>query len=161
MPVTLATLQEQSTLLRSMCIKIAESEAARGDVIPAGWNNNIRWHIGHLITTPRVLTFDLFKEELGMPAGYRAWFGKGSSPKDWGGAAIPALEELAEELLASTAEVFKAMAGREEEPFPQPYKTSVGVILHTPIEALAFSQGHDGIHLGMLMALARAVRVQG
>jgi hypothetical protein len=44
-----------------------------------------------------------------------------------------------------------------DEPFLEPYTTTVGVVLHSPAEALNFSMTHDGIHLGMLLALKRGL----
>jgi hypothetical protein len=44
-----------------------------------------------------------------------------------------------------------------DEPFLQPYTTSAGVVLHTPAQALNFSLAHDGIHMGLMMALKRGL----
>lgn len=150
-------LKEQTTAYRAAIAKLLESMAPNADRIPAGWNNNARWHAGHLITTPRLLTLGLMKEDIGVPAEYRTWFAKGSSPANWAGQPVPSFEALVGQVVATTEEVFQKMEGRMDAAFPAPYTTSVGVVLTNPGEALTFSLGHDGIHLGMLLSLRRAL----
>lgn len=150
-------LRDQTLSFRKAIIGLLEGMAPNADRIPAGWNNNARWHAGHLITTPRLLTLGLSKEDLGVPAEYRAWFAKGSSPAAWPGQPVPSYDALLAQLRTTTDEIFDKMAGRMDAPFPAPYTTSVGVVLTNPGEALSFSLGHDGIHLGMLLSLRRSL----
>lgn len=151
------TLREQTLAFRKMIVGLLEGMAANADRMPLGWNNNARWHAGHLITTPRLLTLGLMKEDLGMPAEYRTWFAKGSSPAVWPGQPVPSYDDLLAQLRTTADEVFDKLEGRMEAPFAAPYTTSVGVVLTNPREALTFSLGHDGIHLGMLLSLRRAL----
>ncbi|MDK2971634.1 MAG: hypothetical protein PWP23_1389 [Candidatus Sumerlaeota bacterium] len=153
----LSTVKEQTLLLRRMIGNIAAEHAERADHIPPTWKNNLRWHVGHLVTTPRLLVFGLLGEPLGMSEDYRHWFAKGSSPAAWEDDVIPPLDQLIEEMTAGTEAVFEAVAGRENTRFAQPYTTSLGAVLSTPAEALMFSQAHDGIHLGLVLALRRAL----
>jgi DinB superfamily len=160
MEYTFEMLKDQTLKIRALCVKVAEAVKDKGDEIPAGWNNNLRWQLGHLIITPRRLTLGLYKEDLGLPTQYNQWFAKDTGPGDWGNTTPPTIEELLPMVSSSMDHVFSAMENRLNEKFPQPYSTSVGVTLTCPADALAFSMTHDAIHLGSLLALKRAL-VQG
>ncbi len=135
-----------------------DGEAERADTIPATWNNNLHWHAGHLVTTPRVLTLGLLGEPLGIPDPYRKWFAKGSSPSDWADAeGLPGFEDLVPVIVDQTPALFEQLRPIADRPFPNPYTTSVGVTLRTPADALRFSLVHDGTHMGMIQALRRGL----
>jgi hypothetical protein len=157
--LTFTQLEAQTMTLRTMTQKLLGGLAGRADEMPPTWKNNARWHAGHLVVTPRLLTFGMTGEPLGVDENYRKWFGKGSSPAEWGGDAVPSFEQLCGELTSGTSALFAAMAERQDAPFAKPYTTSMGAVLNTPAEALNFSLAHDGIHIGLLIALKRALGV--
>jgi hypothetical protein len=150
-------LREQTLGFRRAIAGMLEGEGRRAGIRPPTWNNNLHWHAGHLITTPRILTYGLMGEPIGVPEEYRKWFAKGSSPADWGDDPVPSFEELAGRLVDVIPPLFDAFEARADEPFPRPYPTSVGVLLRTPAEALSFSLAHDGTHMGMIQALRRGL----
>jgi hypothetical protein len=152
-------LREQTLLLRRQIARLLGDLQPHADTMPRGWRNHPWWHVGHLVTTPRLITLGLMGEDIGLPAGYRALFAKGSTPADWATASaeIPSYAHLLAEMLTATEELFDMLADRQDVPYPQPYATSTGVVLATPAEGLNFSLAHDGIHLGLLMAMARAL----
>ena len=127
------------------------------DVIPKGWSNNARWHVGHLIITPQRLTHKQLHEPVAVSENYHKWFARDSSPDSWNGDKVPAMEFLLEELLPSTEALFESMIGRWTEQYSQPMHTSSGAILNTPGEALTFNIAHDGIHLGYIYALRHSL----
>ncbi|MFH0793648.1 MAG: DinB family protein [bacterium] len=152
------TLRDQMLKTREMTVNLLKGIGdERADEMPPTWKNNARWHTGHLVITPRLLTFGLMKEELGVPQEYRKWFAKGSSPKDWAGDTIPSYSELIEAIVPTSETLFENFCERFEAPFPESYTTPVGVVLKTPAEALNRSLTHDGIHLGLLLALRRGL----
>ena len=59
------------------------------DEIPEGFNNNIRWHGGHILTVA-----DAFFGLGSIPGEYQALFGPGSKPGNWPGE-VPSLSNLA------------------------------------------------------------------
>ena len=156
--IVIDTLRAQTLGFRKAIAGMLREDADRADEIPPNWNNNLRWHAGHLIVTPRLLTFGLAGEPLGVPEDYRKWFAKGSGPRGWGNDPVPPFVELVDALVASIETIFQSMNGRMERPFPQPYTTSLGIVLSTPAESLNFSLAHDAMHLGMVMALRRELR---
>ncbi len=155
---TFSIVKEQTIVARGKIADLARAHGADADRIPAGWNNNVRWHVGHLVVTPRRLTALLLGEELGLPAEYSKWFAKGTSPSDWGDDAVPPLEQLLGELSSETERVFADMEPRLAEAFPRSYGTTLGTVLKTPADGLTMSFIHDGIHVGLLLALARALK---
>ncbi len=154
---TFSILKEQTFVARGKIATLATAHSSRADHIPPGWNNNVRWHVGHLITTPRRLTSLLLGEDMAIPEEYSTWFAKGTSPRDWGSDPVPTLPELVAELSAETRRVFSDMENRLSDSFPKPYETSLGVVLKTPADGLTMSFIHDGIHVGLLLALGRAL----
>jgi hypothetical protein len=153
----LATLEEQTLRSREAVAALARRHLNRADEIPAGWNNNLRWHVGHLVVTPHRLTRRLLGEALPFPDDYTGWFAKGSSPASWAGASIPSLEVLIERMLQDVAPLFRDFRDRLDQPFASPLETSVGIVLRTPEDGLVMNLLHDGIHLGMMIALIRAL----
>ena len=157
--IELSTLRSQTLALRSAFVKKSATMADSADVIPAGWNNHLRWHVGHLVLVPRLLTLGLAGRPIGVPEEYRSWFAKGTMPRSWGDAPVPPLDQLLGESTGLMEELFDELATMDlNAPFATPYPTSAGVPLNNPAEALLFSFAHDGIHVGLLFALARALQ---
>lgn len=158
--ITLDTLIEQTLGTREMIAKLLKSiPTEQADTIPPTWKNNARWHAGHLLITPALLTHGLLGEDLGVPAEYRGWFAKDTSPANWEDpAALPAYADLVDEIVPLSGRLMESIRARADQPFIKPYTTSVGIVLKTPAEACNFSLMHDGLHLGMLMALRRALQ---
>jgi hypothetical protein len=151
---------DQTLSIRQRLVQLLKSiPLEQGDVIPPTWHNNARWHAGHRIVTPALLTHEVMHEPLGVPEEYRSWFAKGTSPAGWGNDPIPNYHDLCDDLIPSSGRLFESMRNRMDEPFLEPYTTTAGTVLHNPAEALNFSLCHDGIHLGMLMALKRGLAV--
>ena len=141
-----------------MLVKVLKSiPLEQAETIPPTWHNNARWHAGHLIITPALVTHGVAKEPLGVPEEFRTWFGKGSSPAGWGNDSIPSYQDLCDDIVPSSGRLFESLRQRLDDPFLEPYTTSVGVVLHTPAQALNFSLTHDGMHFGMLLALKRSL----
>jgi hypothetical protein len=126
--------------------------------IPTGWKNHALWHAGHLLITPRLLCLGLSGLPLGVDTEWRALFAKDSSPLQWSPAAVlPEYDHAVNSLTSTIEEIAEIIAPRADVPFEQPYMTSAGVALRTPGEAFQFSFCHDGIHLGLILALRRSL----
>ncbi len=155
---TFELVRSQTITFRKTIASIASGLADVADEIPPTWNNNVRWHIGHLVVTPHLLTYGLLGEPIGLPEQYRGWFAKGTSPLTWGDDPVPPFDQLLMELESTTLSIFDAFASRADAAYKEPYKTTPGVVLPNVTEALCFSQAHDGIHVGLLFALKRALK---
>lgn len=152
------TLLGQTMVFRGTLTRFLQGiDAEQAEVMPPTWKNNARWHAGHLIVTPRLVTYGVMGKPLGVPEEYRKWFAKGTSPADWGSDDVPTYADLVADVLPSVERLFAELAESVDTPFEKAYTTSVGVVLATPAESLNFSLVHDGMHLGMLLALKRAL----
>jgi hypothetical protein len=153
------TIASQNRIVRQKAEMILRSISEQSaDKIPANWNNNARWHAGHLVVTPRLITYGLLGKPLGVPEEYRKWFGKGSSPSSWQNENPPSFEELISQIVSSTDSLYEELSDLLEVPYAKPYTTSLGAVLHYPGESLMFSMVHDGIHVGLLLALKRDIQ---
>lgn len=151
-------VRESTLKFRGTLLNFFKAVAPKADVIPAGWKNNFHWHLGHLIVTPNLLTHRLLNEKIAVNPNYKTIFAKDTSPMTWTNIdVIPPYEQLLEEFIPSTEALFESMTGRMNHPFAVAYTTSPGVVLETPLHALNFSQTHDGIHMGLMIALRRSL----
>lgn len=148
-------LFSQLELNRSRTLEIAAGLTEReADVIPIGFNNNIRWHLGHILTTQERLALRLIQEPLGLPEELTRLFVNGTRPADWS-SAPPELPELLKLLTEQPDRLRKRLEGRLEEKLTVPFKDFSQLS-----EALVFSIGHEAMHAGYMMALKRAVAAQ-
>lgn len=122
--------------------------------IPSGFKNNIWWNIGHTVTVQQGLLYGLSGLPYTMNMEVAKKFKKGTVPEE-----VPTDEEIEamKGLLFSTAEQAQAdyKAGKFKE--YSAYETSAKVTLNTIEEAIIFNGFHEGIHLGTVQALLKAV----
>lgn len=132
----------------SLMEQINEEQA---NVIPSGFNNNLRWHIGHILTTHERLSFRLLEEKFELPEELMALFVNGTKPDDWQ-CTPPELPVLRKLLAEQTSRIKERMQGRIEEKLKVPFKDfdKLG-------EVLIFMASHEALHAGYMMALKRAV----
>ncbi|GGG25988.1 DinB family protein [Paenibacillus abyssi] len=129
---------------------VAELSEQQADVVPPGFNNNIRWHLGHILTTQERLAFRLIPEPLDLPEELMSLFVNGTKPADWQTSPpdLPALIKLLEE---QPGRIRARLQGRLEEKITVPFKDFGRLD-----EVLVFSIGHEATHAGYIMALKRA-----
>lgn len=120
--------------------------------IPAGFNANIHWQLGHLVVTPALLTFKLSGLEMPLPPEMVAAFAKGSAPSE-ASAAFP--RKVLEAGLVSILDDIESAFSAERFSAFDAYKTSAGITLESAEHAIAYASMHDGIHFGYTLALAR------
>jgi hypothetical protein len=124
-------------------------------LIPAGFDNNIAWNLGHIIVSQQSLHYRLSGLPTATTRDDIARFKTGTSPADWtDNPDINRLLALLDETAAALprdyeAEIFGGF---------QPYTTSTGIALNTFADALAFNNFHEGLHLGAILALKNLAR---
>lgn len=124
--------------------------------IPRGFNNNIWWNIAHVAVTQQLLVYKLSGLEPHLSEAFIHAYRKGSIPD---ASYVPTLEEV-DRLKAALIELIT----RTEEDLAlgvfktyQPYLTSAGVNLQNVSEAMTFNLVHEGIHIGAIIALKKAL----
>lgn len=143
---------EVMTAMRKLMIKRCRAvDAAILTRIPVGFTGNLVWHLGHTAVTTGLLTNGRCGVAHPMPAATVNAFKKGTTPADMDRAY--SLDELEVMLLGSVEQLRKDSLTLGAYPV---YETSTGVVLNSLADACAFLSVHDGIHVGYVLALARA-----
>lgn len=122
--------------------------------IPAGFDNNIAWNLGHIIVTQQALHYTLSGLATAVTKAEVAMYKTGTSPADW--SVDPDIPHLLT-LLAGLPH--KLQADYEADQFQRfrAYRTSTGIHLESLADALAFNNFHEGLHLGTILALKNLI----
>lgn len=124
--------------------------------IPEGFNNNIWWNIAHVVVTQQKLVYGLSRLPLNISQELVGKYQKGTFPEGKPSESeVEEIKTLMFELPERTIQdydkgVFKDFGS---------YMTTPKVELNSVEDAIAFNAFHEGLHLGSIMALARAVKV--
>lgn len=121
----------------------------QADKVKEGFNNTIRWNLGHIYTAQNVLISKFGGKNIEMPPRYLELFGPGSIPADWEGD-IPTLSELKQRLEEQPKKLKEALTGQLHDKAKEPFQflTTVGEILN-------FSLYHEGLHTGIIKSLKK------
>lgn len=124
--------------------------------IPNGFNNNIWWNIAHVVSTQQGLVYGLSGLQLRIPLELKDKFKKGTVPD---GTATDEEIKMISAFLFSTIEW--SMEDYESGLFTNysEYTTTAKVTLKNVDDAIAFNFFHEGLHLGSVFALQRAVKL--
>ena len=142
-------IKKQFGRTRAVLSKILEGVSPEAlDIVPEGFNNNIRWQLGHILVTAELF---LFKGQEKLPASYNALFGPGSKPANWTDD-VPSVATLLEQLneqLASIQEVDTTTFDiKLEKPF---------IGNETVGELAAMGAFHEAMHVGQIQALKKLI----
>jgi uncharacterized damage-inducible protein DinB len=149
----------QMALFRSRTVKWIEAvDPTIVDVMPTNFINTIHWHIGHILIVQDRLTLRLAGLEIGLPEAYLGWFGNGTKPADWQ-TQPPSVDILLQQLKEQPDRLQKQISGKLEERLATKLAIPFNN-METLGEALNYSFYHEGIHLGYMMALKRAVEAK-
>ncbi|WP_010177217.1 DinB family protein [Aquimarina agarilytica] len=122
--------------------------------VPEGFKNNLFWNIAHIVVTQQLLVYRLSGLDTVVDEEWIELYRKGSSTKR--DATEKELEELKVLLFATIDDTEKAI---EEGLFKnyEAYMTSTGFELKNVNDAFEFNNFHEGIHLGYILALKKAI----
>lgn len=124
--------------------------------IPEGFNNNIIWNIAHIMVTTQVLAYKLSGLPLSISDGMVAKYKKDSKPE--GDVSQREVNEI-KDLLVSTATQLEADYKNGLFVNYTEYTVSTtGNTLKNIDDVLHFNLLHEGMHLGYIMALSRAIK---
>ena len=122
---------------------------------PKGFNNNIWWNIAHVVVTEQKLVYGLSGLPLNIDHELVEKYEKGTFPQDQ-----PSEEELStiKTLLFSLPEKTKEDYKTGLFTSFKSYMTTPKVELNCVEDAIAFNVYHEGLHLGSIFALMKAVK---
>lgn len=146
---------EIAKLSRRVLLKMTENlTEAQYNLIPKGFNNNIGWNLGHILVTQQLLVHKLSHVAFCIDESIIKKFGKGSVTQiDY---TLEDINKLRLQLLSTietTGDLYRQGTFKNFTIYP----TSLGYTINTIEESIAFSNFHEGIHLGVIMALKKLV----
>jgi len=124
------------------------------NTIPAGFNNNLIWNIGHIIVAQQSLIYRLSNLEMYISEDLLNKYKPGSRPtQDVSQEEVDELKTLLLLLPEKTKNDFNegrfiTFNGR---------MTGTGFMLTTLHDAFEFNNFHEGLHLGMMMSIRKFV----
>jgi uncharacterized damage-inducible protein DinB len=152
-PTIIRHLETVREITEQMIKKIPEEIS---DIVPKGFNNNIRWNFGHIASVQEKLVFRILGEEMGIPKEYEQFFGAGTKPADWEGTP-PSLAEIAVVLTEQKTRIKDFIQGRLHEKLPTPFTNRAGITFYTLGETLLFSFYHEALHVETIKRLYRSI----
>ncbi|WP_100406986.1 DinB family protein [Bacillus solitudinis] len=135
---------------------VAEMNDEKSLIIPKGFNNNIKWNLGHIYIAQEKFAFHFIGEKLIIPAHFPELFSPGTNPNNWG-AQVPSIHELIQLLTNQVNRVEKGLELRMKETVEEPYTTSMGLTLSTVEEFLSFCLYHEGMHFDAIKSIKRLI----
>jgi hypothetical protein len=125
------------------------------DRIPSGFNNNIRWNLGHIYNAAGGLLAGFTGENTAVPSNYPKLFDRGTKPADWQGD-VPSLSELQKGLEGQVEQLEFLFEKRLNDALVHP--CDFGMVQLTTIgELLDFIFFHEGLHAGVIKGLKRTM----
>ncbi|RNL88744.1 DinB family protein [Sinomicrobium pectinilyticum] len=125
--------------------------------IPEGFNNNIAWNLAHLVVSQQILCYRLSGLECNVSEEVINGYRKGTAPSPE--------KPVTEEELLYFRELFLNNADKFREDYRKglfteynTYTTSMNVTLTDIGSAMAYNNMHEGLHLGYILALKRAIK---
>ncbi|MDQ0243527.1 hypothetical protein J2S09_001072 [Bacillus fengqiuensis] len=126
------------------------------DIIPDGFNNNIRWNFGHIAFVQEKLVFGLLGKEMGLPENYEQLFGAGTKPTEWE-ETPPSFAEIAMILTEQKTRIKDFIQGRLHEKLPTPFTNRSGIKFYTVGEVFLFSFYHEALHIETIKRLYQSI----
>lgn len=126
------------------------------DIIPNGFNNNIRWNFGHIAVIQEQLAFEALGGEIELPNEFVTYFAAGTSPKDWD-KGVPSLEDIRSVLTEQNSRIQSQLQGRLNEELPSTLRINRLISLTTVAQTLQFSLFHEGMHVETIKTLQRLI----
>ena len=124
------------------------------NTIPAGFNNNIIWNLGHIIVVQQMLVYNLSGLQMQVTPELVLKYKKGTRPTE------DATENdiiLLKELLFST--IKQTEIDFEKGIFKNfmEFTVMTGFVLKNVNDAIAFNYYHEAIHTGVIMSLRKLI----
>lgn len=117
--------------------------------IPEGFNNNIHWHVGHILATADFF-FHFGNQKL--PAHYNSeLFGNGTAPANWG-SDVPTLDTLLQQLDEQLTDI----QALPREAFTRNLPKEI-LGNKTTGELAAMGAYHEAFHVGQIQTMKRLI----
>lgn len=149
-------LLKQVEVVRAITIKKLESITEEiADIVPRGFNNSIRWNIGHILIVQDQLASQFAGLNHQLPFHFFDLFGNRTKPSDWQ-EEPPTLKTLSITLKQQTEYIKDQLGNRLQERAVKPF-ARLGFEMNTIGEIITFSLHHEGIHIGVIHGIERVI----
>ncbi len=122
--------------------------------VPDGFKNNLIWNIAHVVVTQQLLVYKLSGLPMMVDDEMVNTFKKGT--KTEGVVSQEEVDKVKELMFSTLDQTEKDLEVRVFKNF-QEYPTSTGFVLKSLEDAVNFNNFHEGIHLGYILALKKAL----
>lgn len=126
------------------------------DIQSKGFNNTIRWNVGHMAYWMDKYSTLSFGSPSAIPHQYEALFGSGTKPSDWT-ITPPSKEELTEILMAQLSRLSELTPEMLDRNLQSPFTMGPFQFM-TSGELFNFALMHEAIHLGIISSHLKAMQ---
>lgn len=137
--------------------QVANMDDQTSLLIPMGFNNNIKWNLGHIFFVQEKFPLSFIGENMILPNRFTKLFESGTNPNEWEEELLPTIDELIQLLQDQVIRIEKTLGLRMKESVQKPYTTSSGLTLSTVEEFLSFCLYHEGMHLDAIKSIKRII----
>lgn len=126
------------------------------DIQPEGFNNTIRWNIGHIVVSLDAFLSIGFAFNSNLPKTYEDLFKPGTKPSDWT-EAPPSKEELIQYLSAQLETFPNTSLDTLDMSLPSPFE--IGPLCFKTVgEVFNFAFIHETMHLSTISCLVKVIQ---
>ncbi|WP_278034583.1 DinB family protein [Flavobacterium nitratireducens] len=122
--------------------------------VPAGFNNNLIWNVGHIVVTQQLLVYKLAGLPMMISDEFVKKYMKGTKTEHQ--ATQEEVDEILSLLHATVEQTAKDIDNNLFQNFTE-YPTSTGFVLKSNADSMEFNNFHEGLHIGVIMAIRKLV----
>ncbi|WP_134685746.1 DinB family protein [Brevibacillus migulae] len=126
------------------------------DIQPNGFNNTIRWNIGHIAAMQDVFLANGLEIPSDLPSNYNKMFFMGTKPADWADTP-PSKEELLQTLSTQFNRLSEVSPDKLNESFHSPREMGP-FTFSCRDEVFQFALIHEAVHLGVISSMVKAIQ---
>jgi hypothetical protein len=140
---------------RNRILKIMETlPDAKLLTVPAGFNSNPLWQIGHCVASQQRLMYMKSGLPMRISEAYAENFKNGSSPKTW--ATTPDIQEIKNSILSTVSQLREDLENGIFKQY-ESFTTGMGFTVSNHLEALSYANFHEAEHTGNLKYLIKLI----
>ncbi|TJY42022.1 DinB family protein [Cohnella pontilimi] len=144
-------------VLRQIVIgQIQGISEAQLDIQPEGFNNTIRWNVGHMIYWMDKYATLSFGSISAVPSRYEVLFNSGTKPSDWT-IVPPSKDELIQMLVTQLSKLSELTPEWLDKTLQSPFEMGPFQFI-TAGELFNFALMHEAIHLGLISSQMKLLR---
>lgn len=122
--------------------------------VPEGFKNNLIWNIAHVVVTQQLLVYKLSGLPMMIDDEMVDLYRKGTKTES--PVTAEEVSEIKKLLFTTLDKTEKDLSDTIFENYND-YETSTGFVLKSVQDAMNFNNYHEGIHLGYILALRKAI----